>query len=123
MTTAVSQNQKVHQRFRRVVCTWFDFTLNHGEKSALLQAYPKVAAALLSVVPQVHLQTHQPKGKEGVCERLASEFTQTLTGTQQMRLSEPEELPKHFLDKELQEFLHNVRAACLQLGHEAAFKR
>lgn len=112
---------RVHPRLRRMVFSWFDFALNTSEKAALLQNFPRVGELLTELVPGLELDTAQPKGKEAVCEYLATVFVSTLGETEQIRVRHDPDLPKHFKQTEMDEFLKAVRLACYRSSHRPAF--
>jgi len=115
--------EKPVARYRRLAIQWFDFELTHQEKSALLQAFPKVYDLLKQEISTLTLQVDkQPKGKECVVDTLALLFVNTLGETDQLRVKHDQELPKHHLQAELDDFLRQVKIACLRSRHTPAFK-
>lgn len=112
---------RVHPRLRRMVFSWFDFSLNTSEKAALLQNWPRVASYIPEHVVGLEVDKEQPKGKEAVCERLASVFVSTLSETEQMRVRHDPDLPKHFKQSEMDEFLKAVRLSCYRASARPAF--
>jgi len=112
---------RVNPRLRRMVFSWFDFALHTSEKSALLQNFPRVAELLMELVPGIELDKSQPKGKEALCEYLATVFVSTLSETEQIRVRHDPDLPKHYKQTEMDEFLKAVRVSCHRSSHRPAF--
>ena len=112
---------RVNPRLRRMVFAWFDFSLNTSEKAALLQAFPKVAGYMTEYIVGLEIDPKQPKGKEAVCEYLATLFVSTLSETDQMRVRHDPDLPKHFKQPEMEEFLKAVRLSCYRSSHTPVF--
>jgi len=109
-------------RFRRMVASWFDYQLSYQEKSALTQVFPKVVGLMQTHHPELSAEGGQPVGKAALCEALVKLFIETLGETEQLRARHDPDLPKHFMQPEMEEFLSRVAQACRATRHRAPFK-
>lgn len=110
-------------RYRKLAGQWFDFELTHHEKSALLQAFPKVYELLQTEVHDLAFEVpSQPKNKEALLDTIALAFFYTLGADDQQRLKTEQELPKDHLREEMANFLRQLKIACLRANHHPNFK-
>ncbi len=110
-------------RYRKLAIQWFDFELVHQEKSALLQAFPKVLNLLKEELPTVTLVCEkQPRGKECVADTIALAFVGTLPEEARQQLREDPDSAKYAHVAEYSDFLRLLKIACLRSNHTPAFK-